>query len=220
MRIAHVSDVYLPQLGGIELHVHDLASRQHRLGHDSVVVTTTPGGPEHSTDAPVHRFAAHGLLTPSATARAIRDAVRLLTARRVDVVHGHVSVISPFAMGVLQAAARTGIPAVVTMHSMWEEFGGVPRWLVCPVGAREWPVVWTAVSGSAATSFARVLGGDIAVGVLPNAVDPEPWRRLASRRTNRSAGPLRVVSVMRLVSRKRPLPLIKIIDRADRALAD
>ena len=44
MRIAHVSDCYLPRLGGIELHVHDLALRQAAAGHDVTVITTT-GGP-------------------------------------------------------------------------------------------------------------------------------------------------------------------------------
>ena len=45
MRIAHVTDVYLPRLGGVELQVHDLAERQRAAGHETVVLTTTPGGP-------------------------------------------------------------------------------------------------------------------------------------------------------------------------------
>ncbi len=225
MRIVHVSDVYLPALGGIELHVHDLARQQRRLGHDSKVMTVSQGGrrDDHgradSVDVPVHRFSARGLTTPLATALATGDAVRLMRAEGVDAIHVHVSLFSPFSVGVLRAAARAGIPAVVTMHSIWEEFNGIPRWLVFPLGAREWPVVWTAVSGAAAVSFARVLGGDVDVEVLPNAVDPEPWQAVASSRTtSRSVDSLRVVSVMRLVARKRPLPLIEILSRADRTL--
>ena len=37
MRILHVTDCYLPQLGGIEMHVHDLATCQ-RWRNDAQVV--------------------------------------------------------------------------------------------------------------------------------------------------------------------------------------
>ena len=54
MRIAHVTDFYLPRLGGIEMHVSDLAARQVALGHEVTVVTSSPsegtsaaeGGPD------------------------------------------------------------------------------------------------------------------------------------------------------------------------------
>ncbi len=42
MRIAHVSDCYLPRLGGIEMQVHDLATRQRAAGHETTVITQTP----------------------------------------------------------------------------------------------------------------------------------------------------------------------------------
>lgn len=43
MRILHVTDCYLPRLGGIELQVHDLACRQAAAGHDVTILTTTAG---------------------------------------------------------------------------------------------------------------------------------------------------------------------------------
>ena len=43
MRIVHVTDAFQPQLGGIEVHVSDLATRQAAAGHEVHVVTTTPG---------------------------------------------------------------------------------------------------------------------------------------------------------------------------------
>ncbi len=42
VRIAHVTDCYLPRLGGIELQVHDLASRQ-AAHHDVTIFTITQG---------------------------------------------------------------------------------------------------------------------------------------------------------------------------------
>ena len=35
MRVLHVTDGYLPRLGGIELHVHDLVSHQRATGVDA-----------------------------------------------------------------------------------------------------------------------------------------------------------------------------------------
>ena len=43
MRILHVTDCYLPRLGGIEMQVHDLACRQAEQGHEVTILTTTAG---------------------------------------------------------------------------------------------------------------------------------------------------------------------------------
>ncbi|HEY3605375.1 MAG TPA: hypothetical protein VGL04_11950, partial [Sporichthyaceae bacterium] len=42
LRIAHVTDFYLPRCGGIELQVRDLATRQVAAGHRVTVLTSTP----------------------------------------------------------------------------------------------------------------------------------------------------------------------------------
>ena len=42
MKIALVSDCYLPRLGGIEVQVHDLAQRLVAQGHEVVAYTVTP----------------------------------------------------------------------------------------------------------------------------------------------------------------------------------
>lgn len=43
MRVAHVSDFYLVGLGGIEMHISDLARRQRQAGHEVRVLTSSPG---------------------------------------------------------------------------------------------------------------------------------------------------------------------------------
>ena len=48
MRIAHVTDVCLPHVGGIEIFVDDLARRQAAAGHDVAILTASPGAPLHA----------------------------------------------------------------------------------------------------------------------------------------------------------------------------
>ena len=43
MRIVHVSDCYLPRLGGIEVQVRSIALAQQRRGDEVAVITATPG---------------------------------------------------------------------------------------------------------------------------------------------------------------------------------
>lgn len=195
-RIAHVTDVFLPRLGGIETHVDDLVRHQRARGLDAEV------------------------LTPTESAGADPEWVRRLpagAARRAvseyDVVHVHVSMLSPYGIGVARAAMAAGVPTLVTVHSMWAGAGGLLR-LVAVAGLRRWPVVWSAVSGAAAETFRRSLpGGDVAV--LPNAIDVESWRRPGPGRAD---GPIILVSVMRLMPRKRPVQLVRIVEQV-RALA-
>ena len=69
MRIALVSDCYLPRLGGIELQVHDLAGQLIRAGHQVTVFTVTDGPPA-AGDVPVVRLPAlGGVPLPAATDR-------------------------------------------------------------------------------------------------------------------------------------------------------
>ncbi|MSX95581.1 MAG: glycosyltransferase, partial [Actinobacteria bacterium] len=54
MKIALISDCYVPRLGGIEMQVHDLARHLQLAGHEVVVVTTT-AGPDVVDGVSVHR---------------------------------------------------------------------------------------------------------------------------------------------------------------------
>lgn len=196
MRIALVSDCYLPRCGGIEVHVHDLALELRRHGHDVVVLTTTDGPPDPA-DPPVIRFR-------SATDPEVG---RLLTTGGFDVVHAHSSLLSPLAWSAARLAARSAIPAVLTMHSLPPPPPGPTALLLGRVAA--WiglRVRWTAVSEVAAAALRPVVPGR-RVDVLRNGIDPLPWRR--SRST--TGTPLTLVSTMRLVRRKRPIPLIRML---------
>lgn len=197
MRIALVSDCYLPQCGGIEVHVHDLGLALRRAGHEVVVLTTTDGsdGSDELSDVPVLRFrtASDGHLA------------RVLASDSFDVVHAHSSLVSPLAWSAVRLATAAGLPTVATMHSL-------PPPLPAPVGSllhlalRLGPQVrWTAVSEVAAAVLRPMVPAG-RVDVLHNGIDPVPWRRAA--RVRRSQ-PLTLVSTGRLVRRKRPVALIR-----------
>ena len=206
-RIAHVTDVFLPRLGGIETHVDDLARQQRARGLDAVVLTPTQGN--GGDPAWVRR-------------------VPLRQARRIigdyDVAHVHLSMLSPYSIGVARAAMAAGVPTLMTVHSMWAGVGGVVR-LAAVTALRRWPVAWAAVSGAAAEIFRRSLAGTD-VAVLPNAIDVTSWRPGIPAGASPERGPLDEASgegpvtlmcVMRLMPRKRPMQLLRIF-RQVRAL--
>ncbi|GAA1884003.1 hypothetical protein GCM10009814_12750 [Lapillicoccus jejuensis] len=214
MRIAHVTDFYLPRLGGIEMQVSDLAQRQLARGEDAHVVTSSPGsGPcIRGTSVPVHRVT-EGLAHPHALhPLAVREGIRLLERLRPDVVHGHLGVASPLSFFLARAAARRGIPTIVTVHSMWAGVHPIMRTMDLLGGWSDLPIVWTAVSRAAAGPVAGVLPPTTTIHVLPNGIDQEPWR-LATPPAEPD-GELVLAAVMRLARRKRPMALLKVVRSA------
>ena len=114
LKIALISDCYVPRLGGIEMQVHDLARQLQRAGHEVVVVTTT-GGPDVVDGVRVHRIDVPLLpFDIPFTRRAFRCVADVLASERVDVAHFHGGVVSPLAYKGARDAQRAGIPVVVT----------------------------------------------------------------------------------------------------------
>jgi glycosyltransferase involved in cell wall biosynthesis len=215
MRILHVSDCYWPRLGGIEGHLRDLIHHQRAAGHDARILTTTPAA-ARPDDPWVYRVDAGAAGPLGGLPHADAALRRLLAELAPDVVHVHVSVFSPLATLAAHRAARLGHPTVVTVHSMWTRLGPLPAAARALLRLRTWPISWSAVSGAAADPLRTMLGPDIPVRVLPNAVDPELWR------PENPAGPMpvvpTVVSVMRLTRTKRTLPLARILRDVRRQL--
>lgn len=196
MRILHVTDGYLPRLGGIETHVAHLVQQQRARGHDARVVTSTRPGP---------------LPDPGWVRRVDRPAAAF-GDERPDVVHAHLSVVSPFAAAVARSA---DLPTVVTVHSMWTGYGPLPRLAAAGLADRRRSVTWTAVSEAAAQPVRDLLHRE--VGVLPNAVDPALWRPLSTVHQGRD--PVTLISVMRLTRTKRALPLARMLREVRAAVA-
>ncbi|GAA1714627.1 glycosyltransferase family 4 protein [Isoptericola hypogeus] len=235
MRIVHVSDSYLPLLGGIETQVARLARRQADAGHDVEVVTTTPGSAgahgvttERGRDGVVvHRVAARvpgGYPVHPRSTRHVVARLRALEAdgRRPDVVHLHMGVLAPTVELALRAVTRLRLPALLTVHSVW---GGWERTFAALDAATRWsawPVQWSAVSELTADPLRRVVGRRLGataaaerVSVLGNGIDVEAWRLPRTERGERAEGQeVHVVSATRFAPRKRVLPMLEAISAA------
>lgn len=212
MRIAHVSDCYLPRLGGIEAQVHGLARRQRLAGHDAHVVTATPPARhDRTTDdvvdgVPVHRVTADLPYELPLHPRPGREVLRVVEAGGFDVAHLHVGVVAQFAQGAMGALVKAGVPLVVTVHSLWGPAAPLFRLADLLVHWGDRPAVLTAVSEAAARPVRAALRGRTAVGVLPNGIDPADWQVDPAPRVPREVV---VASAMRLAPRKRPLALLE-----------
>jgi glycosyltransferase involved in cell wall biosynthesis len=208
MRIAHVTDCYLPRLGGIELQVHDLAERQS-ASHDVSIITSTAG--EGDGGVGVIRVCGTRGRSENIRYRSSAKGLDLLETGDFDLVHVHASSFSPLAFLAARRASQRGVPTVATVHSLWAKAS--PLFDAADTLARwgRWPVIWSAVSSAAAEPMQRILGERAAVAILANGVDPAAWT--VAPEPGRP-GELRVAVVCRLAPRKRPYQLLQTLRRA------
>ena len=221
MKIALLSDCYLPRLGGIEVQVHDLAGHLVAAGHEVEVFTATvgPHGERHGAVAvedgiPVHRMAVSLPGGIPVNPLAPPEVRRRLVTGGFDVAHVHMGVVSPFATDMAGVALGAGLPTAVTWHCVIERSAPLFRALG---HARRWSLAGAALSAVSAMAAERVrvvAGGAAEVGVLGNGIDAARWARPEAAPPREPGGPVRVVSAQRLASRKRPVALLTILRRA------
>lgn len=222
VRIAHVSDCYLPRTGGIETQVRALALQQAVAGNDVRVITATGGdsevfaGTEILDGITIHRVAAHIPAGLPLHPRTYREVSSVLAADPVDAVHVHAGVISPFAWGAIRAARDAGLPVLVTVHCIWgpvaeRAFAMSDRAL----GWSRWGIQMSAVSGIAAARIEKAAPASAPVIVIPNGITPGDW---AMEPVPRVDDVVRMASVMRIAPRKRVIPLLRMLNSAQRML--
>ncbi|MCW2604940.1 MAG: glycosyl transferase group 1 [Pseudonocardiales bacterium] len=226
MKILHVTDCFLPRLGGIERQVHALAERQHLAGHDVSVVTAVGGTGATGLDATaadeavpftVHRPAARRRSEWTST-RALSQGRAVVRDGGFDVVHAHVSVWSPLAAACVEAACAAGVPTAVTLHSVWGPYANTVMTSANKVAHwQTWPVAWSAVSTVAAGPLQRQLPPGTPVAMLPNGVDSAYW---AQPWVDRPADAVRIAAVMRFAARKRAQALIDMLEEARSRIPD
>lgn len=221
MKVAHISDCYLPRLGGIEVQVTELTRRQAEAGYDVTVFTATPGhdvrqGVEQLNGVTVNRVTARMPFELPVHPRTSHHLVPLLKELKPDVVHVHLGVVSPFAWGGIRAAVKVGIPTLVTVHSVWGSaaksgYSMADRLI-------HWSdsgVVPAAVSEVAANRIRAATPG-VPVVLTPNGVDSADWSptgRVIPEEPDRSQ-PVQFVSAMRLAPRKRSMQLLEMFAAA------
>ncbi len=218
LRIAHVSDYFLPRLGGIEMLVDGLARHQRQVGHEVDVITPrgVAGGQRGVVGAVAEAAGTFAGFSPAA----IEAATDIVISGGYDVVHAHAGLATPLSLAAASAASRAGVPTVVTVHSMLGRLSAVYRALDQVTGWRDWPVAWAAVSRAAAAPLIDLLGSAGIVDVLPNAIDLDAWSVGASSLDGDVVAhrdEVVVAAVMRLARRKRPFPLLKILRAVRRA---
>lgn len=151
LRVLIVTPRYLPEIGGVENHVHAVATRMAASGEASVTVLTTDleGGlasRDHDGEAEVLRVRAYPRSRDWRFAPGIGPVIR---GGGWDVVHlqSYHTFVAPQAMA---AAARAGVPYVVTFHggghSDWlrHRVRGLQRALLRPLLARAAALIATA----------------------------------------------------------------------------
>ncbi len=219
MKVALLSDCYLPRLGGIEVQVHDLAAQLTGRGHHVEVFTATPGanGERHGATEQVDGITVHRMALRLPADLPVNPLAPLAMRDRLasfDVAHVHMGVVSPFAVDAAFLTRRIGLPTAMTWHCMLDRFAAVVSLLGV---VRRWAsagMAMSAVSDVAAAPLRRVVGDAGAVSVLPNGIDVATWRPHGPRPDD---GVVRFVTAMRLANRKRPVPLMRVM-REVRAL--
>jgi glycosyltransferase involved in cell wall biosynthesis len=227
MKVVHVSDCFLPRLGGIEIQLAELTRMEKAAGHEVEVITATPDRGDIGRDnransgIPVHRVVAPLPFELPVHPRMGHHLAALFRRLRPDVVHVHVGAISPFGWAGVRQAALQGIPTVVTVHSLWDPATcALYRLLDATVGWTRWPGVCTTVSEAAAAPIRRVVESRVPVHVVANGIATEQWRGSPSVAAGDRPEDVHVVAVGRLAPRKQPLTLLAILRTAQRTLAE
>lgn len=222
VRIAHVSDCYLPRTGGIETQVRALALAQAAAGHDVRIITATAGsgeifaGTEIVDGLVIHRVAAHLPAGLPLHPRTYREVSAVLEGDPVDAVHVHAGVISPFAWGAIRAARDAGLPILVTVHCIWGPVAERAfRLSDKTLGWSRWGIQMSAVSTTAALRIENAVPSCAPVLVIPNGISPSEW---AVEQEPRGDAIVRLACVMRIAPRKRVIPLLRMVKAAQRML--
>lgn len=211
-RVALVTDWFAPRQGGIETQLGELARRLARTGAEVGVITATPG-PAAGAGYSVIRLAVRTLPAPPlAVSPTLIPRLRDELARGWDMVHAHVSVVSPVGWTAALVARSLGLPVAVTFHSVLRAKSVVLRLASAVTPLATSRVAWSAVSGLVAGQAQWGLGGSVEVSVLPNGLDLAFWS------APRAASPARVtlVTAMRLHRKKRGRQLLRAFEAAAR----
>jgi glycosyltransferase involved in cell wall biosynthesis len=207
LKIALVSDWFVPRVGGIEMQMRDLALALMARGHDVRVICGVPGEPVVDgipvERLPGPRLPGFGIAVTPGVFAALRGA---MADGGYDAIHIQVGNVAPIAHHAIQYCARHRLPAVASFHSVLKYYD-VPLWLLDAIhGYSTSTVRFTTVSSVAAAAM-RPLVKERDIAILPNGIDLGWWCNDIAR--PEPTGPVEFVSVTRLQKRKRARWLLK-----------
>src|SRR5690606_9524952 len=146
---------------------------------------------------------------PSARGEPHHAAAGAVEARRGARAHGGGLTVR------VDGGVRRRLPCVVTVHSMWDPLTrALYRLLKLLYGWQRWGLVATTVSGAAAAPIRRVAGPQVPVRVVSNGLDLSGWRLFPDGGAPEARGEVHIVAVGRLAPRKRPVGLLRILEKA------
>jgi glycosyltransferase involved in cell wall biosynthesis len=217
LKIALICDWFLPQMGGTEMHMRDLADRLSEEGHEVHVITPIPGS-EKGEKFRIHRLNAP--ILPYARCVYTRSAFKkiecILKKEAFDIVHCHCNIVSPTSYGSLYLSQKLGIPAVIT----WDSIIGPYRWGLALLNWvfkwSRWPVLFSGVSEVVVRDVASLVKNQ-AVTVLPNALNVCEWKVTPVERDRQEVW---IVSVMRLFRKKRGKALVGLLPNVIKRLPE
>jgi glycosyltransferase involved in cell wall biosynthesis len=182
LKIALVSDWFFPSVGGIEYHIHDLATHLVEMGHEVHVITRFGNYPDEKLPYEVHRF--KGRITVnsfhvSIGTDALKQINELYKREHFDITHGH-SIYSPMAVGVANLSAGIrGVPSVITNHSLLGDSILNPAYITLLRLSLLKVNSFIAVSRAVEEDTRSILGkslGDREIYVVPNGINTDFWK--------------------------------------------
>jgi glycosyltransferase involved in cell wall biosynthesis len=172
-----------------------------------MAITSTPG-PAEVSGITVHRLDVPRIPFADVAALPVaRDIERILTRERADIVHNHVSIVAPVALGGAVAAQRLRLPSVITFHSFVPATPLLAGLVGSVLGAGRWRAEMTAVSRRVAREVETFAAG-ARFTLLPNAIDTGFWTPSSISRTDKQ---VRLVFAGRVQAKKRPLLLLRVL---------
>ncbi len=227
LKIGLATDWFLPRLGGVEIHVHELAMQLTERGHEVHVITSSAYGngidvPYHIHHVPAEKNVFFFNWTGIKAMRAIH---RINKWEMFDIVHGH-SFFAPISLAAANdASALLGIPSILTTHSIPE----LHR-LKFMNAALLRKVMQKITSFIAVSSVVEKHLADILdwtrwgrpIWVIPNGIDVEFWRSVRREKAREELGidgPL-VLTVSRLAVKKRVSAVPKIAKEVVKEIPD
>ncbi len=207
LKIALICDHFLPQIGGIEIHVHDLAQQLLKQGHLVHVLTSMPGESQFGS-LRVHRIQAS--LLPGSNIiwrkKALKEMTSYLLREKYDILHCHNSIVSPLAYGSLWLAKKLNIPTLLTTHSLFNH-GSISffRSIQKLKSLKHWPIRFSAVSQEAASRVQRAFPQH-SVFTLENGIDLDQWKTQKIKHSRPQ-----ITMVLRLHKKKRPQDFIQVL---------